>query len=89
MYHNFANLFSKLSESTFYKKISTVSFNKKYRFKSSIRLVVLIGIRNSQTLLRTPVFSREKLSPRCIVFWGSVYPLTMLEPPGELMTREN
>ena len=40
MYHNFANLFSKLSESTFYKEISS---NKKYRVKS-ISLVVLQGI---------------------------------------------
>ena len=38
MYHNFASLFSKLSESTFYKEKS--KFHKLYRFKS-IRLAVL------------------------------------------------
>ena len=38
MYHNFANLFYKLSESTFYKK--WVSFHKKYRVRS-IRLAVM------------------------------------------------
>ena len=41
MYHEFANLFSKLSKSTFYKEL--VSFSKKYRSKS-IRLAVLRGI---------------------------------------------
>ena len=38
MYHKFANLFSKLSESTFYK--DQVSFSKKYRV-ISIRLAIL------------------------------------------------
>ena len=38
MYHNFANLFSKLLKSTFYKKIST-----KYRV-ICIRLDILRGI---------------------------------------------
>ena len=43
MYYNFANLFSKLSESKFYKK---VSFSKIYRVKSTcIRLAVLRGLR--------------------------------------------
>ena len=40
MYHNLAGLFSKLSESTFYKEIS---FSKRYRGKS-IRLAILRGI---------------------------------------------
>ena len=42
MYHNLADLFSKLSESTFYKEIK-VSFSKKYRDKN-IRLAFLRGI---------------------------------------------
>ena len=40
-YHNFANLFSKLSETTFYEEIR--KFQYKYRVKS-IRLAVLRGI---------------------------------------------
>ena len=41
-YHNFANLFSKLSESTFSQRNKQVSV-KKYRVKST-RLAVLQGI---------------------------------------------
>ena len=41
MYHNFANLFSILLESTFNKERS--DFSKKYIFKS-IRLAILQGI---------------------------------------------
>ena len=40
-YHNFANLFSKLSKTVFTKKL--VSFSKKYKV-NSIRLAVLRGI---------------------------------------------
>ena len=47
MYHNLANLFYKLSESTFYKEMSKFYNYKKYRVKS-IRLVVM-------PLLRTTV----------------------------------
>ena len=41
MYHNFDNLFYKLSESTFYKEMS--KFQKKYRVKS-IRIAVIQGM---------------------------------------------
>ena len=41
-YHKFANLFSKLSESTFNKELSKFK-KKKYNVKS-IRLAVLLGI---------------------------------------------
>ena len=41
MYHNFAYLFYKLSESSFYKEMS--KFSKEYRVKS-IRSAVMLGI---------------------------------------------
>ena len=41
MYHNFDNLFNKLSKRTFNKK--RVSFSKRYRVKS-IRLAIMQGI---------------------------------------------
>ena len=39
MYHNFANLFSKLSESTFYKEIS------KFQLKVYIKIIRLAILR--------------------------------------------
>ena len=90
--HNFANLFSKLSGSTFYKEIS--KFQAKKCSLKSIRLAVLRG--DSLPLLRTPVsaffsFAPKltiKLLPRCNAFWGNIYQFAMPKPPGELMTRE-
>ena len=41
MSHKFANLFSKLSESTLYKE--KISYSKKYRL-NSIRLAIFRGI---------------------------------------------
>ena len=48
MYHNFTNLFSKLSESPFYREIS--KFSKKYRVVS----IRYYYARDSLTRLRTP-----------------------------------
>ena len=73
----------------FTKKL--ISFSKKYRFKS-----ISCFARDFLTLLRTPVrailFTRQnmttQLSSSCIAFWGNVYPFTLPEPSGELITRE-
>ena len=59
MSHNFANLFSKLSESTFTRK--QVRFSKTYRVKS-IRFCCFA--RNSLTLLRTPVRAIFVFAPK-------------------------
>ena len=90
-YHNFANLFSQLAESTFYTEIR--KFQKKYRAKS-IRLAVFT--RDSLTMLPTPVRAVFSFVPkltmqplsRCNTFCRNIYEFTMPGPPEELMTSE-
>ena len=88
---NFANLFSKLSVSTFCNVI--IKFQQKVQSKKN--QIIRIP-KDSLTLLRTPVsaflVSRQKsttqLSPYCNAFWSKIYPLTMTGPPGGLITRD-
>ena len=58
MYHNFTNLFSKLSESTFYKEIS--NFRRRYSYKYLISHFT----RDCLTLLRTPVNTIFRFTPK-------------------------
>ena len=59
MYHNFANLFSKLSESTFYKEISKLK--EKLQIK---KYWISRFARDSLTLLRTPVSAIFVFAPK-------------------------
>ena len=76
MYHNFTNLFSKLSESPFYKEY--VSFSKTYRLKS-VRLAVLQGIPQlcCPHQLVLILFTNQKLTMQLsscsIVFWDIMF----------------
>ena len=76
MYHSFANLFYKLSESTFYKEMS--NFSKKFRVKNiCLHVAVMQGI-------ALFLFSRQtlttQLSSGLTAFWGKVHSFTIPGP---------